>query len=188
MPWLSAWGTATRDTLAGACLRDGRPLLVAPVLQAPHSAAGPSAHQGHSTCESARFSRHQGTALPLPHSYPAATALHTHCSACIPLLFACALRSHNNPSQEALARKIAAIEGGEAALVTSSGMSGISTTLLTFLKAGDHLLIQVHRENILCTVFVHGYSSPQAAHARITCMSIGTVLGSLTFCTSGLLK
>ena len=32
------------------------------------------------------------------------------------------------------------MEGSEAALVTSSGMSAIATALLTFLKAGDHLL------------------------------------------------
>src|SRR5262249_43504932 len=38
--------------------------------------------------------------------------------------------------------KIAALEGAAAALVTSSGMAAISTTLLTVLAAGDHLLVQ----------------------------------------------
>ena len=34
----------------------------------------------------------------------------------------------------------AALEGAEAALVTSSGMAAISTALLAVLRAGDHLL------------------------------------------------
>lgn len=36
-----------------------------------------------------------------------------------------------------------AVAGTEAALVLASGMAAISSTLLTLLKAGDHLLIQV---------------------------------------------
>ena len=43
---------------------------------------------------------------------------------------------------QALAKKMAALEKTEAAMVTSSGMAAISTTLLTLLKAGDHMLIQ----------------------------------------------
>ena len=50
------------------------------------------------------------------------------------------LRLSNTPNHLALHKKIAALEGAEAALVTSSGMSAIATALLTFLKAGDHLL------------------------------------------------
>ena len=50
------------------------------------------------------------------------------------------LRLSNTPNHLALHKKLAALEGSEAALVTSSGMSAISTGLLTFLKAGDHLL------------------------------------------------
>jgi cystathionine beta-lyase/cystathionine gamma-synthase len=51
-------------------------------------------------------------------------------------------RLSNTPTHEALHQKLASIEGGEAALSTSSGMAAISTTLLTFLAAGDHLLAQ----------------------------------------------
>lgn len=51
-------------------------------------------------------------------------------------------RLNNTPNHLALHAKLAAIEGGEAALVTSSGMAAISTTLLSLLKAGDHLLAQ----------------------------------------------
>ena len=50
------------------------------------------------------------------------------------------LRLSNTPNHLALHKKLAALEGAEAALVTSSGMSAIATALLTFLKAGDHLL------------------------------------------------
>jgi cystathionine beta-lyase/cystathionine gamma-synthase len=37
---------------------------------------------------------------------------------------------------------LAALENAEAALITASGMAAISTTLLTVLSAGDHLLAQ----------------------------------------------
>ena len=41
-----------------------------------------------------------------------------------------------------LHRKLAALENAEAALVTGSGMAAISSTLLTVLGAGGHLLAQ----------------------------------------------
>ena len=50
------------------------------------------------------------------------------------------IRLNNTPNHIALHKKLAALEGAEAALVTSSGMSAITTSLLTFLKSGDHLL------------------------------------------------
>lgn len=52
------------------------------------------------------------------------------------------LRLNNTPTQLALHGKLATLEGAQAALVTASGMAAISTTLLTVLKAGDHLLAQ----------------------------------------------
>ncbi len=52
------------------------------------------------------------------------------------------IRLNNTPNHDALHRKLAAIENAEAALVTSSGMAAISTTLLTLLGTGDHLLAQ----------------------------------------------
>ena len=52
------------------------------------------------------------------------------------------IRLNNTPNHRVLHRKLADIEGGEAALVTSSGMAAITSTLLTFLKTGDHLLAQ----------------------------------------------
>lgn len=50
------------------------------------------------------------------------------------------IRLNNTPNHVAVQAKIAALEGAEAALVTASGMAAISTTLLTLLKPGDHLL------------------------------------------------
>lgn len=50
------------------------------------------------------------------------------------------IRLNNNPNQQALGVKLAAMEEADAALVTASGMAAISTTLLTVLGAGDHLL------------------------------------------------
>ncbi|MGX1930438.1 trans-sulfuration enzyme family protein [Flagellimonas sp. 2504JD4-2] len=51
-------------------------------------------------------------------------------------------RYFNTPNQEALCKKIAALEHSEAALIFSSGMAAISTALMTFLKAGDHVVLQ----------------------------------------------
>ncbi len=51
-------------------------------------------------------------------------------------------RLNNLPNHDALAGKLAVIEGAESALVTASGMAAISTTLLTMLGTGGHLLAQ----------------------------------------------
>ena len=51
-------------------------------------------------------------------------------------------RLSNTPNHDALHAKLAALEGAEAAIVTSSGMSAISTALLSVLGSGDHLLAQ----------------------------------------------
>lgn len=50
------------------------------------------------------------------------------------------IRMNNTPNHLALHTKLAALENAEAALVTASGMAAISTTLLSILSAGDHLL------------------------------------------------
>ncbi|MFQ6114018.1 MAG: trans-sulfuration enzyme family protein [bacterium] len=52
------------------------------------------------------------------------------------------IRLNNTPNHVALHEKLAALENSEAALVTSSGMAAISTSLLTVLSSGDHLLAQ----------------------------------------------
>jgi cystathionine beta-lyase/cystathionine gamma-synthase len=50
------------------------------------------------------------------------------------------IRLNNTPNHIVLHEKLAALEGAEAALVTSSGMAAISASLLAFLKSGDHFL------------------------------------------------
>ncbi|RMH20433.1 MAG: PLP-dependent transferase [Acidobacteria bacterium] len=52
------------------------------------------------------------------------------------------IRYNNTPNHDALHRKLATLERGEAAVVTASGMAAISTALLALLDRGDHLLIQ----------------------------------------------
>ncbi len=46
----------------------------------------------------------------------------------------------NNPTNDVLEKRLAALEGGVGATVFTSGTSAISTTLLTLLKAGDHIV------------------------------------------------
>lgn len=47
-----------------------------------------------------------------------------------------------NPTQNAAADKLAQLEGAESALVFSSGMAAISSSLFTVLKPGDHVVSQ----------------------------------------------
>ncbi len=51
-------------------------------------------------------------------------------------------RYFNTPNQEALCLKIAALEHAEAALIFGSGMAAISTAMMAFLRAGDHIVLQ----------------------------------------------
>ncbi len=50
-------------------------------------------------------------------------------------------RYFNTPNQEALCRKIAALEHTEAGLIFGSGMAAVSTSLLAFLQRGDHVVL-----------------------------------------------
>ncbi|MGA8181706.1 MAG: aminotransferase class I/II-fold pyridoxal phosphate-dependent enzyme [Desulfobacterales bacterium] len=52
------------------------------------------------------------------------------------------IRMNNTPNHLALHEKLAALENADAALVTSSGMAAITTTLLALLSPGDHFLAQ----------------------------------------------
>lgn len=48
---------------------------------------------------------------------------------------------YSNPTQSALERKIAALEGGEQCLLYSSGMCAITSTLMALLSSGDHMVL-----------------------------------------------
>lgn len=47
---------------------------------------------------------------------------------------------YGNPTIKALEDKIAALEAGDAALATASGMAAISSAILGYVKAGDHVV------------------------------------------------
>ena len=51
-------------------------------------------------------------------------------------------RYSSTPNQEFLAKKIAALEETEDAIILGSGMAAISTSLLAFLSSGDHIVLQ----------------------------------------------
>ncbi len=51
---------------------------------------------------------------------------------------------HNNPTRRAAEEKIAALEGGEDALVVASGMAALASVLLTYLRPGDHMVTSQH--------------------------------------------
>ena len=46
----------------------------------------------------------------------------------------------NNPTNDILEQRLAALEGGIASVVTASGTSAIATALLVLLKSGDHIV------------------------------------------------
>ena len=47
----------------------------------------------------------------------------------------------SNPTNAALEKKLASLEGAEAALVTSSGMAAVAISIMISAKAGDHVLV-----------------------------------------------
>lgn len=51
-------------------------------------------------------------------------------------------RYFNTPNQEALGKKIAALEHTEAGMIFGSGMAAVSHCLLAFLQKGDHIVLQ----------------------------------------------
>jgi cystathionine beta-lyase/cystathionine gamma-synthase len=50
-------------------------------------------------------------------------------------------RYFNTPNQEAVVRKICALEGAENGVLFSSGMAAISTTVLALVRQGDHVVM-----------------------------------------------
>ena len=52
------------------------------------------------------------------------------------------VRLSTTPNHVVLGKRVAALHGAEAALVTGSGMAAIAATMLTLLSSGDHLIVQ----------------------------------------------
>jgi len=64
---------------------------------------------------------------------------------------------YGNPSERVAERKLAALEGGEAGLIYSSGMAAIAGLLLAKLKAGDEIVLFdecYHRTRELCVKYL----------------------------------
>ena len=61
-----------------------------------------------------------------------------------------------NPTTTVLENKIAALEEGEAAVATSSGMGAISSTLWTVLKTGDHVVTDKTLYGCTFALMCHG--------------------------------
>lgn len=76
--------------------------------------------------------RHEGPGVNQPLDVSSAF-IHAHPDD--PILYP---RYHSLNHQQAVASRLASLEGAAAAMLFSSGMSAIATTLLTLLKPGDH--------------------------------------------------
>ncbi|MGQ9625665.1 MAG: trans-sulfuration enzyme family protein [Anaerolineae bacterium] len=64
---------------------------------------------------------------------------------------------YGNPTSRTVERKLAALEGGEAALLFSTGMCALTSTLLTILSTGSHLIMTddcYRRTREFCSVFL----------------------------------
>jgi methionine-gamma-lyase len=60
---------------------------------------------------------------------------------------------YGNPTHREVEATVVALEGGEAALLTSSGMGAIFTALMSHLRAGDHVVAQTNHYAGAMTLF-----------------------------------
>jgi O-acetylhomoserine (thiol)-lyase len=61
----------------------------------------------------------------------------------------------NNPTNDVLEKRIAALEGGTAALVLSSGMAAVSCAILTVAQAGSNFVVTPQLYGATFTYFAH---------------------------------
>ncbi len=61
----------------------------------------------------------------------------------------------NNPTNEVLEKRIAALEGGTAALVVASGMAAVSYSILTVARAGSNVVVAPQLYGATFTYFAH---------------------------------
>ncbi len=67
---------------------------------------------------------------------------------------------YGNPTVQAVEQRLAALEGGEAALLVSSGMAAITLPLLLLISSGDHVVMGddvYHRTRIFANEFLTRY-------------------------------
>lgn len=75
---------------------------------------------------------------------------------------------YGNPTVMAVEKRLAALEGGEAALLFASGMAAVTTSLLTFLRAGDHI---IYTDDIYRKTREFGMNFLQRFGVESTCVS-----------------
>ena len=63
----------------------------------------------------------------------------------------------HNPNADETAARIAMLEGGEAAMLTTSGMGAITATLWTILKSGDHIVSDATLYGCTYALFTEGF-------------------------------
>ena len=77
---------------------------------------------------------------------------------------------YGNPTIRAVEAKLAHLEGGQDAMLVSSGMGAVTSTLLLMLQAGDHMILMdecyhstlhfvdqfLKRYDVSCTIIAHG--------------------------------
>lgn len=63
----------------------------------------------------------------------------------------------HNPNADETAARIAFLEGGEAGMLTASGMGAITATLWTLLKAGDHIVSDATLYGCTYALFTEGF-------------------------------
>src|ERR1700677_2652005 len=65
----------------------------------------------------------------------------------------------NNPTNDVLEKRIAALEGGNAALVVASGMAAVSYAVLTVATAGSNFVVAPQLYGATYTYFAHVLST-----------------------------
>jgi cystathionine beta-lyase len=78
-------------------------------------------------------------------------------------------RSFNAPNQMAVVDKVSALEGTESGLLFSSGMAAISTAILAFVGAGDHVVMMDELYG-----GTHAFATHEFAHLGINFSFCGT--------------
>jgi cystathionine gamma-synthase len=64
---------------------------------------------------------------------------------------------YGNPTVKAVEQRLAALDGGEEAILVSSGMAAVTTALLLLLSAGDHLIVtddSYHKTRVFVNTFL----------------------------------
>jgi O-acetylhomoserine (thiol)-lyase len=91
----------------------------------------------------------------------------------------------NNPTNDVLEKRLAALEGGSAALVVSSGMAAVSYAILTVALAGSNFVVAPQLYGATYTYFAHvlptlGIEARFAADDRVE--SIAALIDERTCC------